>query len=316
MRIFKNFKTFPKYQIVSDFREPQIEKDVSNYLGWISDGIGLPFKLSSADENVTGADAVFDCAIPLYIQFKVSLGLKSTDEVSPSKRKNRSSLEDIRIFRRDENLPDNPTLCFELRQKARHAIDFQHNILMDYAVPGKSYAFYVAPLSLTKNEYEKSLFDSSEGRFMRFPFIFHDNLKVRTLKGFKYIGAVPFLRQHISITPHVKVDTHKHHYSYSNVGTDIVWHSKSEILPIYVSRLSDTLQDILFDAVGKKEQWISLLELDKQLIKLEEKYEWEKRAPNLNSPLTSIHKHGNLLNENYNIKLILILSNRKSLDAL
>ncbi len=142
------------YQLRCDFKEKLIEIDIARYLGCFTHRIGRFYYLENADEQLTGADLVSEDtrATPIYIQAKVSQGLKTILQYPASKRRNRSKLEDIRVFRNslslDEN--DNYFFYFQLRRKSETATDFQHNILMKYANTGFSHAFYVAPLSIKK----------------------------------------------------------------------------------------------------------------------------------------------------------------------
>ena len=176
------------------------------------------------------------------MQCKVSQGLKPISEISASNRKNRSQLEDIREFRNDNELSDNPILYFKLRQKAKNAEDFQHNILMSYANTGYSHAFYLAPLTLTKKDYNDALFKSRF--YFNDPFYIQDLMSIDQRRWRSYIGSIPHLREHVSIIPHEKVDTHEHYYAFSQNGTDISWHSP-EYLEQGPRRLSDIVPDII-----------------------------------------------------------------------
>jgi hypothetical protein len=145
-----------KYQIKSNLSEKQLEADVASYFGWISES--APFRLLDIDERVTGADKkYFDSGFAFFMQFKVSSGLEPASKILLSNRRNRSKLEDVREFRRKNELDDDPTLYFELRKKAKTASEYQHNILMGYANKPFSQAFYVAPLHLDKTDYFNSL---------------------------------------------------------------------------------------------------------------------------------------------------------------
>lgn len=311
LSLFK--KKIPKYQITCDFIEKQIELDVSNYLGLLSTP-DRHFRIISENETLTGSDARFDCAIPMYLQFKVSHGLKSIEDVKPSKRKNRSPLEDIRIYRSEKGLLDNPTLYFGLRVKAKNAKDFQHNILMDYNIPGKSIAFYIAPLYLRKDEYEKSLFDSTHLRNIHFPFLYHEDINIYIKHTIKSIGTIPFLRQHISIVPHKKVDTHEHHYSYSNTGSNIAFHSIGETLPYKISRFSDLFQEVLENAFTYKESWQSFDDIIKNLNIVSKEHELKSIEQNSNSPMQLLREFGQQLYSKYGIKQYLICAEREHLS--
>lgn len=313
INIFK--RNTPSYQIPCDYLEKQIELDVSNYLGFISN-VDSHFKLSDENEAITGADARFDCAFPMYLQFKTSLGLESVNKIKPSSRRNRSQLENIRIFRNENNLNDNPSLCFQLRAKAQHADDFQHNILMNYNMPGISFAFYVAPLCIKKVEYEKALFDSRQRCLIDFPFIYHDELNVLTKNGIRRMGTIPFLRQHVSIIPHERIDTEKHYYSYSVTGSDIAWHSEGDVMPYSTMRLSDVLQDIFIHAFSSKNNWMSIQNLSEKIIQLSEVNKLNIDLRQYESPLNLIKEHGQILYSKYKIKQFLFMTTYEYLEKI
>src|ERR1043166_7563288 len=124
----------PNYYIRSNLSEKQVEADVAAYLGWCTPvGDEPPFRLLDVDETITGADKLFNIGTAIYMQFKKSDGLHPTTTVST--RKNKSQLEEIREFRHQQQLEDNPSLFFQLRAKATTANDFQHNVLLAYERP-------------------------------------------------------------------------------------------------------------------------------------------------------------------------------------
>ena len=181
-----------KYQIKSNLSEKQIEADVASYFGWCSKD--MPFRLLDTDELKTGADKEYKSIWGglIYIQFKKSEGLKSVSEIQLSNRKDRSKLQDIREFRYQHGLDDNPTLYFKLRDKAKTASDFQHNILKKHHKPPYSYAIYVAPLILNKDEYYNALFNSCHlyDRYRLDPF----NWRMIDNYGIQVIQHIPFLK--------------------------------------------------------------------------------------------------------------------------
>lgn len=297
-----------KYQIKSDLSEHQIELDVSRFLGWISPVGNSPFQLFDVDENITGADVYFNKVFPLYIQFKTSQGLLPVSAISPSNRKNRSKLEDIRIFRDELELDDDPTLYFQLRKRAANAEDFQHNILMNYSNTGFSQAFYVAPLTLSKIQYSQSLF-SSANRFTHFPFV-NKNYKIFQEKWISYFGFVPFLRDHVSIIPHERINTYKHYYSFSKNGTDIAWHS-SKFLDEGPTRFSDLLTEIILKKLDYKSEVVNFEQLAE---KLKYQYIFKKYFKKIRylKPLDVIVEHGRILKDKYNIRQILLVIKSKN----
>ena len=290
-----------KYQIKSNLSEKQLEADVASFFGWISGS--SPFRLLDIDERVTGADKkFFDSGFAFFMQFKISKGLEPVSKVPPSKRKNRSKLEDIREFRAERELDDDPTLYFELRKMAKNADDFQHNILMKYANTHYSQAFYVAPLHLDKTTYFSSLFDSAN-RFRSHPFFYYQR-KVYQKNWVSYIGHVPFLKEHISIIPQERVTTHQHYYSYSAAGCDISWHSP-ELLSEGPSRLSDVLPEHINKCIRERmlfnfEEIDRLLKIDQIDAKIRDFH-----------PIERIQHKGQYIYKKSGIRLILLLGNKK-----
>ena len=183
-----------KYKLKSNLSEKQLEADVASYFGWISRG--TPFRLLDIDETLTGADKKFyDSGFPIFMQFKVSNGLMPASIVPVSTRKNRSTLEDIREFREIKELGDDPSLYFELRKRAKNAVDYQHNVLMTFANTGYSQAFYVAPLNLDKSVYYKSLFNTVN-RYLPGPFNY-TKMRLHHRDWVSHLGYIPFLKEQI-----------------------------------------------------------------------------------------------------------------------
>lgn len=217
------------YKIKSEISEDQIETDVASYLGYITPFWSERFRFTTVDEQLTGSDKLFDRFVPIYLQFKVSEGLRplaiNFNLLSPNK-----PLQGIRRFRRQNTLANNSTLYFRLRDQAATALDFQHNILRRFHQPPWQYALYIAPLSLTTAEYDQSLRMSLfERLFTLHPFIFR-SVEVMTNILRQSLGVNPFLRGHISISPHIDVTTSEHYYSFSKSGSDLAWHSEGETL--------------------------------------------------------------------------------------
>lgn len=293
-----------KYKIKSELSEKQIESDVASYFGWMTKDGNLPFRLLDVNEQQTGADKKFQWCIPLYFQFKVSHGLISIDEAPISKLKNffdNSPLNRIRIFRKKNDLSDNPTLYFKLREIARNADDFQHNILMRLSNTGFSHAFYVAPLVLGMKEYEEMLFQPSF-RYLHSPFI-ERQVSIFQEGWVSEFSRVPFLRSHISIVPHESVNTADHHYSFSSSGTEIGWHSP-QILNNKAYRLSDTFQQVIKEGKGihiseMKNAIISLCDICKIEYKDDEDYFY------------NFDRISEKLNSDYSIKQFLLVFDEK-----
>ena len=300
-----------KYEIKSNLSEKQIEADVAAYLGWCSQG--MPFRLLDTDELETGADKEYHPKYGgvIYIQFKKSEGLEPISKVPSSRRKNRSKKEDIREFRDKNKLNDDPTLYFKLRNQAKNAKDFQHNILRKHHSPPNSYAIYVAPLILDKELYYQSLFNSCKyGRYLLDPFYWQ-------------LKCIPFLRHHVSIVPHVDVFESNHYYAYSQAGTDISWHSPS-ILEHEPRRLSDFIYNVFEDK--KREEGYTIQKIANNIIEIIKKYQFESPFREFpfrefpfrefpfreyeGEPFLLIKKYGEWLKVNYNIKQFLIVRNQ------
>ena len=294
-----------KYQIKSNLSEKQIEADVASYFGWCSES--TPFRLLDTDELKTGADKEYKsiCGGLIYIQFKKSEGLRAVSEIQLSNRINRSKLEDIRKFRYDNRLDDNPTLYFKLRDKAKTASDFQHNILKNHHAPPNAYAIYVAPLILDKNEYYNALFNSCHlyDRYLLDPF----NWRMIDNYGIQVIQHIPFLKNHVSIIPHEIVTNSNHYYAYSQTGTDISWHSPS-ILEYEPRRLSDFIYKLFSDK--QNEEMLSIANIAMNIIDILEGTKSEFNFKNYKeNPILLIKKYGEWLKTNYSIKQFMIIKN-------
>lgn len=294
-----------KYQIKSNLSEKQIEADVASYFGWCSES--TPFRLLDTDELKTGADKEYKsiCGGLIYIQFKKSEGLRAVSEIQLSNRTNRSKLEDIREFRYDNRLDDNPTLYFKLRDKAKTASDFQHNILKNHHAPPNAYAIYVAPLILDKNEYYNALFNSCHlyDRYRLDPF----NWRMIDNYGIQVIQHIPFLKNHVSIIPHEIVTNSNHYYAYSQTGTDISWHSPS-ILEYEPRRLSDFIYKLFSDK--QNEEMSSIANIAMNIIDMLEGAKSEFNFKNYKeNPILLIKKYGEWLKTNYSIKQFMIIKN-------
>lgn len=300
-----------KYHIKGDLSEKQIEADVASFFGWCTPPeLESPFRLLDIDEQVTGADKLFDCGSLIYIQFKKSAGLRSVSTVAPSTRKGRSPLEEVRIFRARKGLEDDPSLYFQLHAKAKTATDLQHNILLQYERPPNSRGIYVAPLLLDKSSYHRALFDSSD-RFLLHPFYYRLRHSLHTNRWIQQLGAVPFLREHVSIPPHESVTDHNHYFAYSTTGTDISWHSPSLVEggPI---RLSDFMVATFRRAINDSESMSTLEQLASQTIQVASQlgYSSQEGASN-DSPLSLLGRHAKWLKAVHNIRQFVLLGNRE-----
>jgi hypothetical protein len=306
----------PKYYIKGNLSEKQIEADVAAYMGWCTPpDEGNPFRLLDLNEQLTGADKLLDRGIAIYIQFKKSSGLKSVSLVKSSKRSRRSPLEDIREFRASHELDSDPTLFFQLRAKAKTALDLQHNILFGYERPPWSRAIYVAPLLLDKDAYHHALFESIN-RFMLYPFYYRFREAIKQRHWVSLFGAIPFLRQHISIAPHERVADHNHFYAYSEAGVDISWHSP-DVISRDPSRLSDFTVKLFRDALENPDSMLSLEVLAKQTAEIGAAHGFPEAAFTGNeAPLQFLQRHSRWLRETHGIRQLVLLGNLSYLAEL
>jgi len=301
------------YLIKGDLTERQIEADVALYLGWCAEG--MPFRLLDVNEQLTGADKLSDVSVPIYIQFKKSTGLRSFPSEPIKRRANESTLQAIRRFRARHELPDDPTLFFELRKRAEGALDLQHNILLEHNRPPASHAIYVAPLYLDRRIYFGDLCDGP--RFRTNPWDWRES---QIWHGWS-IGAwlsrfdrQPFLKGHISIAPHQRVEEHRHHYAYSVAGDSVSWHSP-EVVERGVSRLSDFMslrvRQLLtpgFDLPSPEQCLGVAIDIFRAADRSVEGVFGD------GGPVEKLHRYGRWLWKEHEIRQILLLGERKVLE--
>lgn len=294
----KNYKLYRD----SELSEDQVEADVSSYLGYVTPLWARRFRLLSVDEQVTGADRLLNRFVPIYLQFKVSEGLKPLSFNFSLSSPNRP-LQKIRDFRRSNGINADPTLYFRLRNIAKTATDFQHNILMSFHQPPRQFAMYVAPLTLSIDEYNDNLRASLIDRLFTIDPFFYREERVFTRTIRNYLGIVPFLRGHVSIPPHERVITSEHYYSYSKSGANIAWHSGEKLKGDF--RLSTQFRQILNyaysnEGVGySKEEFVKFIEAF--MNERNGKFDGQQ-----NSSDRTIFKFGIYLKQVYNIKLMIL----------
>lgn len=301
----------PKYFIRPTLSEKQIESDVSTFMGWCSPGV--PFRLKDVSEPLTGSDKLFDQGCMIYMQFKKSMGLHPIRKIAASKRKGSSPLEGIREYRDELHLDDDPTLFFRLHRKAATADDFQHNVLLTYERPDWSRAIYVAPLTTDKDKYEQLLFDATS-RYLEFPFYYELRKTIHHNRWRSIIGATPYLRAHVCITPHERVNTHEHYFAYSQNGTDISWHSPS-LIAEGPSRLSDFYSKIIQQAIFNNEAARPLERLATGTIEIARELGFQPDGGN-RDPLEALKNHGAWLYGRHAIKSFVFLTNSERMREL
>jgi len=173
----------------------------------------------------------------MYIQFKVSEGIQTQGKQVPDKF---TVLKKISDFRNSQSLNDDPILYFKLRDLAKTASDYQHNILLKLN-GNRALSFYLAPLTLNRDSFYESLVSNHDFLFWYY---------WREIHGptFQHmIELTPGFKSCVTITPHTNVDTSEHYYSYSMTGSDICFHSP-EIVFKGVSRFSDNFYNYITKA--------------------------------------------------------------------
>lgn len=302
------------YELKSDISEKQLEADVAAFLGWCS--VGLPFKLVDVDEKLTGADKRLDVSVPIYMQFKKSTGLRKMPRIKLKPRANESKLQRVRRFRRDHELTDDPSLYFQLRKQAKHAVDLQHNVLLGHHRPGISHAIYVAPTILDRARYNEELARGprfSDPWEFRPWLIHHDVQQMYWLSRFE---RQPFLRCHVSITPHERVAHHRHYYAFSNAGDDVSWHSpevlegNNSLLSVYMAQ---RVRELLIE--GEPPSVESCLDAALELYREFEASETPVETPIFGeTPLEKLQSYGKWLKKAWGIRQVLLCANYEDLD--
>lgn len=256
------------FKIKSKLSEKQMEKDFSNYLGYISALSGRQFRLIDVNEQETGSDGLLNIGnaiLPMYIQFKVSEGIEIAERIVPDRY---SVIKRIHDFRTSEGLNDDPILYFKLRDLAKNADDYQHNVLLRHNGP-RSLAFYLAPLTTSADSFYQSLVSSHDF------FFWHHWREIRSHNLRHMIQLTPGLKNCVSITPHGQVDSSDHYYSYSTTGGNICFHSP-EVISRDVSRFSDNFNRYLIMAVESGYESVGDIE-DAHMTEIARKQEIEKR---------------------------------------
>lgn len=302
-----------RFKLKSNLSEKQIEADVAAYLGWSA--VGLPIRLIDVDEQVTGADKRYDSVIPFYIQFKKSLGLKPLRSAVRPLRGKSSKLQEIRRFRSENELQDDPTLYFQLRKKAEHAHDLQHNILLKHQKPDVSFALYVAPLYLDKDRYAEDIFAAP--RYLEDPWAWRQTVLHyplgREMLMRRYFRQ-PFLRNHVSITPHVQVADHEHFYAYGETGYDVSWHSPEKLEGGF-SRLSDFMDlrlNQLFQGKGSSPK--ACIDFASRIASSID--EGKGFSFFDGEPIEQLHRYGQWLLKSHGIRQFLLCANSGEMESL
>ncbi len=225
---------------------------------------------SGGKERWLGADArIFDHISgfkPFYMQFKKPSAYPdySTSRII----KNRKSL----LLETSPN-----SLFFNLREKGKAHVNYQHNILYKLRNRLKKYtksdAAYVCPLFLEHSAYLFHLHAAALrwSPFERYPW---GNRRV-TIEGSgtkSTFADIPFLAEHVCIPPHTSVTTAKHSYSFTESGKDLCFHSPESIsegivnFGVWFDSLTDDIfsSDYLVNVQQSKDKLKRLITGDEQ----------------------------------------------------
>lgn len=299
-----------RFKYAFELDEHQIGMKLEHYFGLLESGLDETFELESSIEAKTGADYEYQgIQARYYLQAKAPIALMSPNTVPIARGKESEGLNAIRAFRRDNSLADDPySLCFGLRKPAKHAKvpdELQHNLLYAMNDPAKnSHAMYVAPTTYSKQEYLRLLRDRThwsqlhDGPFWRFRHT-RARLAIPTQLAADILINMPFLQAHICITPHDKVTTHEHHYSYSVHANDVAFHS-----PTVLEGVSWNLSDFLASQarqLGRSETQSTESVLDALKRALPESVVRDLGASSQQPPLWTIRQIGRVLLHQYGI---------------
>ena len=309
-----------KFKFPFELDEYQIGMKLEHCFGLLEAGLGMNFELESSVEGKTGADYEYQgIQARYYLQAKAPIALKSTAVVPISAGKENEGLNAVRAFRRDNGLSEDPySFCFGLRKPAKHANvpeELQHNLLYAMNDPSKgSHAMYVAPTTHSKEEYLRLLRDRwhleilRETRYWGYAHP-RDRFAIHPRFAAEILMNSPFLQAHICITPHAKVTTHEHHYSYSVHANDVAFHS-----PTVLERGSQNLSDFLASQVrqiGRVETQTPEVVVDSLKRALPESVARTLGTAPQEGPLGTIRQIGRLLWEQYGITQYLVMKRKE-----
>lgn len=241
----------PKRKHTCDFYEDEIPVVLQSLIDRISfrDPNLVIRKFGNRQERNTGADAQIgrDANIcPFYMQFK-----------RPSAWDGDAEDAVIVADRLRLSLETTPqSLFFELRRKASHHEDFQHNMLFklreSLSGNGIGDAAYVCPLFMEFSKYREHMPAGDCGWEIRagLPWINQTIGIYDPLMSRSDFNAVPVFSRHVSIPPHKLVENHKHSYSFRPDGQQVCFHSPEEVkddtylLSDWLNKLYDTPQNL------------------------------------------------------------------------
>lgn len=251
------------------------------------------------------------------MQFKKSKGLTGYVPTGTKRRINEDKMQSIRRFRHKHELCDNPTLFFGLHPAAENAYDFQHNILLAHNRPNRSHAIYVAPLELDKQRYSEALYKSPP--LLRNPWdmqtaeVLSDAGHRAWLSRYAFL---PFLRAHISIAPHERVDTHEHFYAYSTSGDQVTWHSPS-VVPGGPFRLSDFMSARTRQIIASEDGLPSPAQALEVGLEFLSQYGVDERDVLFGeTPFECLRDYGRWLRREFGLRQFLLCANKEHTDMI
>lgn len=142
------------------------------------------------------------------------------------------------------------SLFFALREKSANQRNFQHNVLLrlrqHLLKRGIGDAAYICPLFLDRSAYRFNMHWAGLWRWLRFwrgdPWQFEDIVLNDHGRRIRF-DQIPVLAEHVTIPPHDKVSDAAHSYSFTELGTDLCFHSPLS-LPEHASTLREFLERI------------------------------------------------------------------------
>lgn len=299
----------------SNLSERQVEADVASYLGHISSYFG-EFRLLDVNEQRTGADRTLNWSgVAYFFQFKKPWGLPELT-TTPKVRSNEGLFQRARRYRFELGLDQTPhSICFALREKAKNATEYQHNVLLGFEKPPYSRAVYVCPTELNSDRYMRALNPGPGYLGVPAPFIesagqwvIHEGYLARVCE------LSLFLRAHAAITPHSTVSTAEHCYTFSIHATHVVFHSP-DLVTAGPSRLSDFVSGEVRRLFANPEIMLPLPRLARQLY---EQSPLRDGRGGLQPPngregeaLDWLQYHGRVLDKEHGIRQILAMRARR-----
>lgn len=240
-----------------DFYESEIAPVLQSFLTLINfPRFGIRIRqLSQAEERHKGVDAELSANVrgfrPFYMQFKRPSSWQSTDNAKLVEQ------------RKSLGLAISPeSLFFELRDKTADQHDYQHNILFHLRTKLRSRelgdATYVCPLFMKFDRYVQHMHLAAIRKWIRLdssPWIESELSVIDPTTGQIDFNLIPVFVGHVSIPPHVLVDSARHSYSFRTDGKQVCFHSPEKITES-AGLLSDWLNN-LYDYIYYRQDFVN-----------------------------------------------------------